>query len=295
MKERKSVLGKGLGALLGHAVNKIPNNGENNQIIKVPVGDIEENPMQPRLNFDLDKLEELSNSIKEHGIIQPITVREIRKGHYQLISGERRLKAVKLACFEKIPVYIRTADDEQLLEMALVENIQRHNLNSIEVALSYERLIFECGLKQEELARKVGKKRSTVNNYLRLLKLPMDVQIALKENKISMGHARALINIENINTQLYILKKILNEGLSVRKVEELASPKKITSTNEKPIELLEFKKYIQTIKKYLNKTVFADISIKSSDGNKGEIKIPFNTKDQLSQLTKKLILADEKS
>ncbi|HEY0770086.1 MAG TPA: ParB/RepB/Spo0J family partition protein, partial [Sphingobacteriaceae bacterium] len=190
-------------------------------IAEIPIGQIEVNPFQPRTHFDEDALLELAESIRVHGIIQPITVRRLAQNQYQLISGERRFQASKLAGLEQIPAYIRSADDQQMLEMALIENIQRENLNAIEIALSYQRLITECQLKQEELGERVGKNRATVTNYLRLLKLPPDIQIAVRDNKISMGHARAIINVENPEQQLYIFKKTVNDELSVRKVEEL--------------------------------------------------------------------------
>ena len=197
---------------------------------EISLDEIEVNPFQPRTHFDKEALQELSDSIKVQGIIQPITVRKLSKNKYQLISGERRFQASKLASLEKIPAYVRTADDQQMLEMALIENIQRENLNSIEIALSYQRLLTECDLKQEELGDRVGKNRTTVNNYLRLLKLPPDIQAALRDKRISMGHARAIINIENVDIQLDIFKKIISQDLSVRKVEQLVrdamSPKK---------------------------------------------------------------------
>src|SRR6188474_798365 len=202
---------------------------------EILVSEIEANPWQPRTDFNAEALKELSESIKVHGIIQPITVRRLNRNQYQLISGERRFQASKLAGLKTIPAYIRSADDQQMLEMALIENIQRENLNPIEISLSYQRLISECNLKQEELGERVGKNRSTVTNYLRLLKLPPDIQIALRDNKLSMGHARAIINVENPEEQLYIFKKALGEELSVRKVEELV--REISS--EKTVEKTE--------------------------------------------------------
>src|SRR6185295_11086973 len=189
---------------------------------EISVLEIEVNPYQPRKHFDQEALNELVDSIKVHGIIQPVTVRRLSRNQYQLISGERRFQAARLSGLKTIPAYIRQADDQQMLEMSLIENIQRENLNPIEVALSYQRLISECNLKQEELGDRVGKNRSTVTNYLRLLRLPPDIQIALRDNKLSMGHARAIINVENPDAQLFIFKKTIQEDLSVRKVEELA-------------------------------------------------------------------------
>src|SRR5690606_25236694 len=172
------------------------------------------NPFQPRTAFDEEALRELADSIKLQGLIQPITVRQAERGTYQLISGERRLRAAKLAGLTEIPAYVRTANDQQMLEMALIENIQRENLNAIEVALSFQRMIDECNLKQEELGSRVSKNRSTVTNYLRLLKLPPVIQASIRDKEISMGHARALISVENSDQQLYIYQEIMNRGLS---------------------------------------------------------------------------------
>src|SRR5687768_3276743 len=231
---KKKALGRGLSALLSDnsAEDKLevdiqsPASSQQKGVVasgiaEIPIEEIEVNPFQPRTHFDQEALQELSESIKVHGIIQPITVRKLSANQYQLISGERRFQASKLAGLKTIPAYIRTADDQQMLEMALIENIQRENLNAIEVALSYQRLISECSLKQEALGERVGKNRATVNNYLRLLRLPPDIQIAIRDNQITMGHARAIVNIDNIDAQLAIFKKIIKEELSVRKVEEL--------------------------------------------------------------------------
>src|SRR5688572_25556067 len=226
--KKKGGLGRGLNALIQGSYDRkekeeLPSSDllEVNTIADIRLDQIETNPFQPRTYFDQTALEELAESIKVQGIIQPITVRQLDANTFQLISGERRFQASKLAGLETIPAYIRKADDQQMLEMALIENIQREQLNAIEIALSYQRLLTECNLKQEELGDRVGKKRTTVTNYLRLLKLPPDIQIAVRDNKLSMGHARAIINVENPDQQLYIFKKALAEELSVRKVEEL--------------------------------------------------------------------------
>ena len=192
-----------------------------NSVGFISVEHIEANPYQPRTHFDQEALQELADSIKIQGIIQPVTLRQMGTNSYQLISGERRLQASKLAGLETIPAYIRKADDQQMLEMALIENIQRENLNAIEIALSYQRLLSECNLRQEELGDRVGKNRSTVTNYLRLLKLPPDMQIGLRDAEISMGHARALIGIDDPKLQVELFRKIVAEELSVRRVEEL--------------------------------------------------------------------------
>jgi ParB family transcriptional regulator, chromosome partitioning protein len=219
--KRKGGLGRGLGALIEGSKTESAAIAAVNSIAEIPVSQIETNPFQPRTHFDQEALEELAESIRVQGIIQPITVRQLDHNTYQLISGERRFQASKLAGLDTIPAYIRKANDQQMLEMALIENIQRENLNAIEIALSYQRLLSECNLKQEELGDRVGKKRTTVTNYLRLLKLPPAIQIGLRDNQISMGHARALINIENVDQQLEVFNRIVREELSVRKVEEI--------------------------------------------------------------------------
>jgi len=215
---KKSALGKGLGALIKQSETEIPEK----QIYvtdKIDVRKIELNPYQPRTNFDQEALEELAASIKQLGIIQPITVREIDGEKYQIISGERRYRASEMAGLTEIPAYIRHADDNNMLELALVENIQREDLDAIEVAISYQRLIDECQLTQENLSERVGKKRSTIANYLRLLKLPAEIQLAIRQRQISMGHARTLVNIEQSEQQLQLFHSIIENGLSVRQVE----------------------------------------------------------------------------
>jgi len=216
MNAKKSALGRGLGALIEDA-NLKPEASIN----EIDVRQIEGNPYQPRTQFDEETLEELSQSIKKLGIIQPITVRQLDTGKYQLISGERRFRAAKKAGLKTIPAYIRRADDQAMLEMALVENIQRDDLDAIEVAISYQRLIEECKLTQENLSDRVGKKRSTVSNYLRLLRLPAEIQLGIRAHEVSMGHARALVNIEDPEVQLLLYKEILDKDLSVRQTEDL--------------------------------------------------------------------------
>jgi ParB family chromosome partitioning protein len=233
--EKRNALGKGLSALLNDSENVLPNknNYSNNanrnvsevnslgSVNEIKISEIEVNPFQPRTEFDEQALADLTASIKLQGLIQPITVRRVNAHSYQLISGERRLRASKLAGFTQIPAYVRSANDQQMLEMALIENIQRENLNAIEVALSFQRMIDECSLKQEELGDRVSKNRSTVTNYLRLLKLPPTIQASLRDNQISMGHAKALLAIEDPAVQLYIHQQVIKNGLSVRKVEEM--------------------------------------------------------------------------
>src|SRR6201996_8364410 len=228
--EKRNALGKGLSALLNHSVNVNPNKNEIStgpevnsmgSVNEIKIAEIEVNPFQPRTEFDEQALQDLSDSIKLQGLIQPITVRRVNAHQYQLISGERRFRASKIAGLTHIPAYVRTANDQQMLEMALIENIQRENLNAIEVALSFQRMLDECNLKQEELGERVSKNRSTVTNYLRLLKLPPDIQASIRDGHISMGHARALITIDDPAKQLFIHQHIIKDGLSVRKVEEL--------------------------------------------------------------------------
>ncbi len=294
---KKKALGRGLSALLSdtpddeklevdvtNPVCSFSNTAHEN-LNEIPLSEIETNPFQPRQYFDQEALNELAESIKVHGIIQPITVRKMAHHQYQLISGERRFQASKLAGLTSIPAYIRLADDQQMLEMSLIENIQRENLNPIEVALSYQRLISECNLKQEELGDRVGKNRSTVTNYLRLLKLPPDIQIALRDNRLSMGHARAIINIENTESQLYIFKKTLSEDLSVRKVEELA--RQLTSDKkEQPIKTgttSSHSKEISQLQSNLSSHFGTKVNVKS-DGAKGEIRIPFLSVEDLNRI-----------
>lgn len=253
---------------------------------EILLSEIETNPFQPRKHFDQEALKELADSIKIHGIIQPLTVRKLANNRFQLIAGERRFQASKIAGLKAIPAFVRSANDQQMLEMGLIENIQRENLNPIEISLSYQRLISECNLKQDELAGRVGKNRSTVTNYLRLLKLPPDIQIALRDNKLSMGHARAIINIENADAQLYVFKKILEEELSVRKVEELV--RDISATSKKSITPAKAQKSnpardINKLQSKLSSHFGTKVSIKS-DGKKGELKIPFLSIEDLNRI-----------
>ncbi len=288
--KKRNALGRGLGALLDDSSpleSRFEGRDSGHQagsINEIPIDQIETNPFQPRSHFDEQALNELAESIRIQGIIQPITVRKLSDKQYQLISGERRYQASKIAGLTAIPAYVRTADDQQMLEMALIENIQRENLNAIEVALSYQRLLTECDLKQEELGGRVGKDRSTVNNYLRLLKLPPDIQAGLRDKKISMGHARALITIEDVSRQLDIYKKILQQDLSVRKVEALVRK----STQEKPRTAPEPEpengKEIAKLQSRLSSHFGSRIQVNSRDGRKGEIKIPFVSIDDLNRI-----------
>ncbi len=287
---KKKVLGRGLSALLDdspyEARPKLASDSAPLSIInEIPVALIKSNPFQPRSAFDQEALQELAESILTQGIIQPVTVRKMNDREYQLISGERRLMACKIAKMETIPAYVREANDQQMLEMALIENIQRENLNAIEIALSYQRLISECELKQEELGDRVGKKRATVNNYLRLLKLPPDIQAGIRDNKISMGHARALINVDNIELQLSIYHKIVKEDLSVRKVEEIVRKlsqgfeQKKGAADKNPLST-----EMQQLKTALSSHFGTKIDIATKGDQKGEIKIPYFSNEDLNRI-----------
>ncbi len=250
---------------------------------EIPVDQIEANPFQPRTEFEAVALQELSDSIKAQGIIQPITVRKLTENQYQLISGERRLKASKMAGLEHVPAFIRTANDQEMLEMALMENVQREDLNAIEIALSYQRLITECNLKQEDLGTRMGKNRTTVTNYLRLLKLPPEIQLAVRDKVISMGHARALISVENVDLQLAFFQEVVKKGLSVRKTEELVrigfEP---GIRKEKPLDKLP--KEFQELKSKLSSHFGTKISVTLGKDEKGEIKIPFASTEDLNRI-----------
>lgn len=290
--KKKDALGKGIRALLSDIdddteVLKISATDEDsiiNTVPKIRLEQIEVNPFQPRADFNQQALEELSSSIKIHGVIQPITVRKISDKKYQLISGERRLRATKMAGLEEIPAYVRTANDQEVVEMALIENIQREDLNSMEVALTYQRLIDECSLTHENLGERLGKDRSTVTNYLRLLKLPPEIQKALRDKVLSMGHARAIISVPEVDKQLYVLKEINSKGLSVRKTEELvrllsSSQQKKQEKKDEPLPIAY--KNVQTRLMDIFET---KVKIKKTASDKGEILIPFYSVADLNRL-----------
>lgn len=280
--KHQAALGKGLGALISDANDMAFNKQVKTEqptslasISDIPVEKIIANPFQPRTTFDESQLAELADSIKSMGVIQPITVRETKEGKYQIISGERRFRASQLAGLKIIPAYIRKANDQEMLEMAIVENIQRSDLNAIETALGFYRLIEECNLTQEEMADRVGKKRSTVTNYLRLLKLPAEIQLAIKADKISMGHARALLAIDNRKTQLSICNQIIEKGLSVREVESKiqkmseVKPKKNFDTSSDLDE--SYLKVVEIFGKYAKNNV----SIKRTEKGESSVTIKF--------------------
>jgi len=298
MSNKKSVLGRGLGSILRNPETDITSKTEVNSsvvgsISTIKMDSISTNPFQPRIEFDKEKLEELAHSIETLGIIQPITVRKLGNDKYQLISGERRFRASKLAGKTEIPAFIRIANDQQMLEMALVENIQRSNLNPIEVALSYQRLMEECKLTQEQCSERVGKKRSTIANFLRLLKLPEEIQASLQNSAISMGHARALINVKDKETQISIFNDTVANGFSVREVEQLVKTfaesgyKQSSKTQKQNIpNSLPFssQQAIHTLGRNLEK----DVEIKRTKKGKGKIIIPFSSDEDFNDLMEKL-------
>jgi ParB family chromosome partitioning protein len=294
--EKRNALGRGLSALLNDSVNVLPDKSEigtsadvsMGSVNEIKIAEIEVNPFQPRTDFDHTALAELADSIKLQGLIQPITVRKVSAHKFQLISGERRLRAAKLAGLTQIPAYVRTANDQQMLEMALIENIQRENLNAIEVALSFQRMIEECNLKQEELGERVSKNRSTVTNYLRLLKLPPTIQASIRDGQISMGHAKALIPVEDSTKQLHIHQQIIQHELSVRKVEELVRDMQRAPVKKegKQPEPLSFQ--VQKIQDDLASKFSTKVKLKVSSQGKGTIEIPFLSEDDLNRILEML-------
>ncbi|HBK84263.1 MAG TPA: chromosome partitioning protein ParB [Flavobacterium sp.] len=287
---KKQALGRGLSALLKDPENDIKSVEDKNadkvvgNIVELELKYIEINPYQPRTNFNEETLNELAISIKQLGVIQPITVRKLDFNKYQLISGERRLRASKIVGLETIPAYIRIANDQESLEMALVENIQRHDLDPIEVALSFQRLIDEINLTQEQMSERVGKKRSTITNYLRLLKLDPIIQTGIRDGFISMGHGRALINVDNNEVQANLYQKIITENLSVRDTESLVKKyhqsllPKTKSSTASTFEINESKK--KDFAHYFG----AKVDIKSTGSGKGKITIPFYSEEDFERI-----------
>lgn len=282
---KKQALGRGLSAL----IETEPVAAVGSTIFnEIEISKIKPNPNQPRTEFDDEALEELATSIRANGIISPITLRKISDDNYQIIAGERRYRASKLAGLDKIPAYIRDVDDGQVMEMALIENIQREDLNAIEIALSYNSLVATLNLTQEALAERVGKKRATITNYLRLLKLPAEIQMGLKDKKIDMGHARALVSVDNPEQMLAIYAQVLNEGASVRRTEELVRMAASGETTEKP-ERKEKQHTIMpeeydTLCKELNEKFNARVKLSYNEKGKGKVVIPFDSDDDLMRL-----------
>ena len=304
MAKQQRGLGKGIGALLGgendfaplrqpvgyvhkEVVGQRPSQ-DTADILRIPVDMIEPNPYQPRMNFDQEALDELADSIRTLGLIQPITVRRKEEGRYQIISGERRFRACRLAGMDMIPAYIRDTNDQGVLEMAIVENIQRENLDPIEVAMSYQRLIEECNLTQEQMAVRVGKKRASVTNYLRLLKLPAKLQHDLKVGLLSVGHAKVLLGIEDLKLQEYLCDLVIKEDLSVRqledKIKKLTEQKKAAEPQEEQDLPDEYFKVLEIVGKYFEN----NISIKRSGSGKGSMTIHFGSDEEVRKFLKAL-------
>jgi ParB family chromosome partitioning protein len=282
--------GRGLDAILGNIDVNTLNGNESDvtaSISMVDISDIETNPFQPRKEFDQTALEELAQSIREQGVITPITVRHMPDGKYQLIAGERRFRASQLAGLKELPAYIRIATDGQMMEMALVENIQRENLNAMEIALSYNALIEECQLTHEQLSQRVGKDRSTITNYLRLLNLPAETQLALSSGQISMAHARALINVEDTEQHLSILHDIVNRHLSVHQTEQLVkagkNERKTRSTAKEELPSTH-----SAAQSQMRQMLSSDVEIKRSRRGKGTLTIHFNNDEDFERIMKLL-------
>lgn len=297
--KKRTGLGRGLGALLedsdgGGLQARHPSDFAGslegvNLMDEISLELIETNPFQPREYFAPEALQELAESIRVQGIIQPITVRKVSAKKYQLISGERRFQASKLAGLKTIPAYVRTADDQQMIEMALIENIQRENLNAIEIALSYKRLMEECDLKQEDLGARVGKNRSTVTNYMRLLKLPPHIQVAIRDNKLSMGHARCLISLEDTALQNTLFQKAIAEDWSVRRLEDAVRQSgtmdtPTSGTASVKVSAQELQAWQATLKSFFK----APVALKMNEKGEGEIKLSFKTKEELLTILNKV-------
>ncbi len=290
---KKRALGKGLSALLENANTDITSSnigvagGQTvGSISAIRIEQIEANPFNPRTNFEDDALNELCESIKTHGIIQPLTVRKLGRDRYQLISGERRFRASQMANLEEVPCYIRIANDQTMLEMALVENIQREDLNAIEVALSYDRLIDECDLTQEQLSEKLGKSRSNITNFLRLLKLPAAIQVGIRETLITMGHARALVSAGEESKQIELFKKIITDKLSVRDLEKLIKADKNGGASKSGSNngAFVFDKSANQFKDSMSKELNTKVQLSANNKGKGKIVINFDSEKQLNQI-----------
>lgn len=294
-KQNKDALGKGIRSLLGSIDAELKSSGgeqlkktvvENaTHILRIPVADIEVNPKQPRHDFDEQALRELAESIKLHDIIQPLTVSKTATGKYRLIAGERRLRASKLAGLTDVPAYIRQANDAQLLELALLENLQREDLNAVEVALSYKRMMDELDYSQEKVAERMGKDRSTIANFIRLLKLPPDIQLAVRSGELSMGHARAIINVDTVEKQLFIFKEIKDKGLSVRQTEVLVrNLYKQAGAAKKPVSRGGLSSSFQRIEDKLASQFDTRVKLKHSNNGSGQITFDYYSVEELNKL-----------
>ena len=288
-KKKRSALGRGLEALLQSPDTDITSKDISGNYVVGAIANlilekIEVNPFQPRNTFEPEALEELADSIREQGVIQPITVRKLGYEKYQIISGERRFKAARMVGLEEIPSYIRVANDEQMLELALIENTHRQDLNAIEIGISYQRLMEECKLTQEELSKKVSKQRSTISNYIRLLKLPAEVQIAIRDGLITMGHARSFINIEDRDEQLNLLAQILNENLSVReiekKVQKINKPDTFKKENKAPQLPIKYRE----IQQILSTELETPVEMKRNNKGRGSIVISFKNDEEMERI-----------
>lgn len=292
-KINKADFGKGIRALLANPAQLEQAVQENPQevvrelsgnVAMLPISQIEANPYQPRVEFDQTALEELAASIRIHGLIQPVTVRRLHDKAYQLISGERRFRASQMAGLTEIPAYVRLADDQQMLEMALIENIQREDLNAVEVAISYQRLIDECALTHESLSERVGKQRSTITNYLRLLKLPPEIQRAIKERKLSMGHARALAAVDDIALQLSLYRQTIDQDLSVRAVESLIASYQEKRGGQKKPENARMPEHLRQIQDQFSAFFGAKVQLKRDQKGKGQLIVKFENDNELNRL-----------
>jgi ParB family transcriptional regulator, chromosome partitioning protein len=282
---QKNALGRGLGALI-EGVEKEVLERKVEPNMEIALDSIDGNPFQPRTHFDDQALEELAASIKKLGIVQPLTVRETGNGRYQLIAGERRLRAARLAGLTNVPAYIRTADDQAMLELALVENIQREDLDSIEVAISFQRLIEECKLTQEQLSDRVGKQRSTIANYLRLLRLPAEIQLGIRNKHVMMGHARTLVNVENPKTQMDVYYRIIDGDLSVRQAEELVrlmQTEKIKDPTKRERRKKLNEDFLQ-LSEHLNRIFSTKVNFRINEQGKGKIVIPFENPEEMERI-----------
>jgi ParB family chromosome partitioning protein len=282
---KKNALGRGLGALIeGVEKEMLERKVEAN--LDIPISNIDGNPFQPRTHFDEQALEELAVSIRKLGIVQPLTVRESGNGRFQLIAGERRLRAARLAGLTHVPAFIRTADDQAMLELALVENIQREDLDAVDVAISFQRLIEECKLTQEQLSERVGKQRSTISNYLRLLRLPAEIQLGIKNKHLMMGHARTLINIEDPKTQMKVYYRIIDGDLSVRQAEDLV--RQLQSEKIKDPAKNERKKKLNDdfsqLSDHLNRIFSTKVSFRINETGRGKIVIPFENPEEMERI-----------
>jgi len=296
-KQNKDALGKGIRSLLqsidadlktstGHLKNTVVESVTS--VNRIPVDDIEANPKQPRHDFDEQSLHELASSVKRHDIIQPITVSKLPTGKFRLISGERRLRAARMAGLKDIPAYVRQANDQQLLELALLENLQREDLNAMEISLSYKRMMDELELTQEQVAENMGKDRSTVTNYIRLLKLPPDIQVAVRNGEVSMGHARALVNVDTVDRQLYIFNEIKNKGLSVRQTESLVRNLYKQGAGVKKTAKSSMPQGFQKIEDNLASHFGTRVKLKSSRNGSGQITIEYYSLDELNGILRKI-------